>query len=803
MASNKERFLMKICDQAPGTEQYRQEIILLYVLEGNIEVSVDQKISHLKEEDLMIINANKRHTIRSGGNVLYMMLMIDYGMVTEILQNNDVLFWCDSSVSENDRYDDLRILVKKMLNHYVETGRSGRNFGYLSDCFGIMNNLVANFQIKVNAITSLEDSDRYDDRLQQINNYIYTNYDQPISMKELSEKLFLSNGYLSRFFKKNYGMSFASYLTNVRIYHAADELLYTDAPVTRIAYNNGFNSAALFNKAFKKAYGLTPTEFRKQSQAEVPDEQQQEHEKELGKRLGKLLAAASEEKETGRIHTSETVFSAAKPEVLNAGWKKIINFGDASNLLESSTREHLLILQKALHFKYVRFWGIFSKRLHIDPAQEGEFNFSQVDSILDFILEQDMIPFIELGLKPKMIYYHIGELHVDQSELRLMDLVSVEQWENLMKSFVRHLINRYGQDVITDWKMELWYDEDWRLQPEINNARYLEYFSVTYKIIKACNANIQVGGYSIRMDVGAKKRLEFLQEWNAHECRPDFITIMYYGYERGEDGLDRYARQTTDNDALLHRLTREKRLLEEAGFTDVPVYLNEWNFTPSVRNFINDSAFKGAYVIKNMIDIYGMVDAMGYGAGSDRAYGFYDTPELLFGGTGLMTNDGILKPAAFAFDFLNNRLYPYFLGKTRNYLVTTDCHDNYAIICHNQRELSYNYYLTTETELEKDAMWKYFEDQDRMNLRICIDDVSNGSYKIKVFRVNDKNGSVMRIWEDLGFEKDPSRNDIKYFRRACEPALSIKMTAVTDGRLIIEEKLAPNEIAIIRGHKIW
>ncbi len=800
---SRERFRTEIYDQAPETEQFRQEIILLFILDGNIEVSVDNKISNLKKDDLLVINANKRHTIRAGKNVLYMMLMIDYGMVTEILQNNDVIFWCDSSVSENERYNDLRILVKRMLNHYVEAGKNNHNFGFLGHCFNILNNLAANFLIKVNAITSLDESDRYDERLHQINNYIYTNYDQPISMKELSEKLYLSNGYLSRFFKKNYGMSFASYLTNVRIYHAADELLYTDAPITRIAYNNGFNSAALFNKAFKKAYGITPSEFRKKSQPKEPDKKQQEHQKELEKRLEKMLAASAEEKETGRTRISEAVFSAKESEVLEEGWKEIINFGDASNLLESSIQEHLLILQKALHFKYVRFWGLFSKRLHIDPTQDGEYNFIQIDSILDFILEQDMKPFIELGLKPKLIHYHIGAIHMDEDEQNMMDQVTLEHWGNLMRAFMRHLVNRYGQAVMDDWKMELWYDEDWRLDPEKNNPRYLAFFSETYKIIKECNAHIQVGGYSIRMDVGEKRRKEFLKEWNAHECRPDFISIMYYGYERGEDGLDRYARQTTDNDALLHLLTREKRLIREAGFSDIPVYLNEWNLTPSVRNYINDSTFKGAYIIKNMIDVYGMANAMGYGAGSDRAYAFYDTPELLFGGTGLMTNDGILKPVAFAFDFLNNRLFPYYLGKTKNYLVTTDCHDNYAIVCHNQQILNYNYYLTTETEIEKDAMWKYFEDPHKLNIRICINDAADGNYKIKIYRINDASGSVLHIWEELGFEKDPSRNDIKYFRRACEPALSIKRTEAVGGMLVIEEQLAPNEIAIMRVHKVW
>ncbi len=87
----------------------------------------------------------------------------------------------------------------------------------------------------------------------------------PISIKDLSEKLYLSNEYLSGFFKKNYGMSFTEYLTNIRLYHSEDEILYSDQPITRIAYDNRFTSRAVFNKRFKKAYGETPSEMRKKT----------------------------------------------------------------------------------------------------------------------------------------------------------------------------------------------------------------------------------------------------------------------------------------------------------------------------------------------------------------------------------------------------------------------------------------------------------------------------------------------------------------------------------------------------------
>ena len=88
----KECFQIEIHDAAPEVEQFNQEIILLFVLEGSIEASVENKISSLGTEDIMVINANKRYAIRSGRDVLYLKLLIDYASVIETMQDGDVKF---------------------------------------------------------------------------------------------------------------------------------------------------------------------------------------------------------------------------------------------------------------------------------------------------------------------------------------------------------------------------------------------------------------------------------------------------------------------------------------------------------------------------------------------------------------------------------------------------------------------------------------------------------------------------------------------------------------------------------------
>ena len=58
------------------------------------------------------------------------------------------------------------------------------------------------------------------------------------------------------------------YLNNVRLFHAVDELMYSDKNLTHIAYDNGFPTSASFTKTFRDVYKDSPSEYRKKMQEE-------------------------------------------------------------------------------------------------------------------------------------------------------------------------------------------------------------------------------------------------------------------------------------------------------------------------------------------------------------------------------------------------------------------------------------------------------------------------------------------------------------------------------------------------------
>ncbi len=93
--------------------------------------------------------------------------------------------------------------------------------------------------------------------------FIQLNYLQPVTIKNVAEAIHLSESAFSKFFQRNLGTSFTSYLQDLRIAHACNLLLETDQPIRAIALASGFENISYFNLVFLKQKKISPSVFRK------------------------------------------------------------------------------------------------------------------------------------------------------------------------------------------------------------------------------------------------------------------------------------------------------------------------------------------------------------------------------------------------------------------------------------------------------------------------------------------------------------------------------------------------------------
>lgn len=87
--------------------------------------------------------------------------------------------------------------------------------------------------------------------------------DEALTLKYLVQKLGYSEFYVSRKFKEISGMQFRDYLRYRKLAFALKQLRDTERGILDIALNYGFSSHEAFSRAFKEAYGITPSEYRK------------------------------------------------------------------------------------------------------------------------------------------------------------------------------------------------------------------------------------------------------------------------------------------------------------------------------------------------------------------------------------------------------------------------------------------------------------------------------------------------------------------------------------------------------------
>lgn len=99
-------------------------------------------------------------------------------------------------------------------------------------------------------------------------------YPQKLLLSDIAKELELSLYYLSHFFKANFGISFQDYLARIRSEKARQLLLLTRQSLLDISISAGFSDPKYFNASFKKQYGCTPKEYRRQfKHAQLPDQQ--------------------------------------------------------------------------------------------------------------------------------------------------------------------------------------------------------------------------------------------------------------------------------------------------------------------------------------------------------------------------------------------------------------------------------------------------------------------------------------------------------------------------------------------------
>lgn len=105
------------------------------------------------------------------------------------------------------------------------------------------------------------------EQLDRVRQFLSHHTGQEVTLDELAALANLSKYYLCRLFKQAYGMSPIQYHLSVRLEKAKQMIQWTDLPLSQIAESLGFQSIYAFSRAFRKLERVPPSYYRKRAQS--------------------------------------------------------------------------------------------------------------------------------------------------------------------------------------------------------------------------------------------------------------------------------------------------------------------------------------------------------------------------------------------------------------------------------------------------------------------------------------------------------------------------------------------------------
>jgi AraC-like DNA-binding protein len=257
-------------EEANSMKHYHDFFELIYVCKGNpIGVINDQEIN-LQKGNLCIMNPNAVHYFKKYSEasdlILNIVLPKDLFLksIFRILFNDQVLnaFFIRYRI-ENEKQPSflylqhldvnihhfLEILLKEYLNKKE----------YSHVIIESLLTLIFSFALR----NYKESSNHSNSVIADIIDYIYLNF-QSITMESVAAYFNYHPKYLSTLIHKHIGQSFRELVVNIRLQNSTNYLLYTDYTIQQIAELVGYRDKSSFYSLFRKEYGISPTEYRKQ-----------------------------------------------------------------------------------------------------------------------------------------------------------------------------------------------------------------------------------------------------------------------------------------------------------------------------------------------------------------------------------------------------------------------------------------------------------------------------------------------------------------------------------------------------------
>ncbi len=328
-----------------------------------------------------------------------------------------------------------------------------------------------------------------------------------------------------------------------------------------------------------------------------------------------------------------------------------VGAGRANEGLRADWQAQLATVQREIGFNYLRFHGLLGDDMAVydeDAAGKPEYDFQYVDALYDALLEHHIKPFVELSFMPGKLAS--GTKTVFWWKANVTPPKDMAKWQGLVEALLRHWQERYGRAEVESWYYEVWNEPDYPAFFSGTFSDYLPLYKATAEAVKNVCPACRVGGPAT---AGGREK-EFLDYVAASHSPVDFLSTHTYANTRG------YMAETKTSgtvfnakpDAILSRVRSSHAAIAASAYPGLPLHYTEWSSSSHSNDFFHDQYHSASFILDRLRQTSGLAESMSYWVFTDIFEENGPHHAAFYGGFGLMNEEGIRKPAFFAYKFL-------------------------------------------------------------------------------------------------------------------------------------------------------
>ena len=262
-------FLISIESRRPHTHR---DLEIGLILEGSIRLKVDHEEKLLEKHDLYLINPHQVHSLSAPDQRNEILIIQLSPKLCQPYFPRISQWYFDSFWVQPENTKALALLCCRLAICCLSHEK-----GFELEAAALANLLLFRLFQTNPPLVPGENKQLQKSRVQRLEPYLYyidEHYKETLSLSDLAKQSGLSLYYLSHLFTDILGMSFRSYLAEVRFEHALVLLNQTHMKILDICLESGFSSGKYLDNMVKKKFGITLKEYRKRPrEKEQPLEQ--------------------------------------------------------------------------------------------------------------------------------------------------------------------------------------------------------------------------------------------------------------------------------------------------------------------------------------------------------------------------------------------------------------------------------------------------------------------------------------------------------------------------------------------------